>query len=341
MSQSKKEHTENPTNQVTSFFGGILFTLLISFIGYLFAKIPGISMIGQMGCAIIIAVIYRQIWGFPNHFSKGIHFSSKILLRVAIIFYGLKLDMAVLFAEGPILLLKDILVITFAIFIMLWLSRYFKGNDKISLLLGIGTGVCGAAAIAAVAPIVKSDDDETAISVGIIAFVGTIFAIVYTLLHPILPQSDLQYAIWSGLSLHELGHVALAAAPAGEEPLAMALLAKLGRVFFLVPLCFILVAIMNRKNKDLNEKQKVPFPYFLIGFIIMSLIGSYILDVYIFIPSTVLTGISSFTTWCLTTAMVGLGLNIHLAEVRKKALNPLLAMLITSILLSILSYILL
>ena len=340
MSQPKNEHTENPTNNATSYIGGILFTLLISFIGYLLAKIPGLSMIGQMGCAIIIAVIYRQIWGFPNQFSKGIHFSSKILLRVAIIFYGLKLDMSVLFAEGPILLLKDILVITFSIFIMLWLSKHFKGNDKISLLLGIGTGVCGAAAIAAVAPIVKSDDDETAISVGIIALVGTIFAIVYTLIHPILPQSDLQYAIWSGLSLHELGHVALAAAPAGEEPLATALLAKLGRVFFLVPLCFILVAVMNRKNKDTNEKQKVPFPYFLIGFIIMSLIGSYVLDVYVFIPNTVLTDISVFTTWCLTTAMVGLGLNIHLAEVRKKALKPLFAMLITSVLLSILSYIL-
>lgn len=340
MSQLKNEHTENPTNNVTSYIGGILFTLLISFIGYLLARIPGLSMIGQMGCAIIIAVIYRQIWGFPSHFSKGIYFSSKILLRVAIIFYGLKLDMSVLFAEGPTLLLKDILVITFSIFVMLWLSKYFKGNDKISLLLGIGTGVCGAAAIAAVAPIVKSDDDETAISVGIIALVGTIFAIAYTLIHPILPQSDLQYAIWSGLSLHELGHVALAAAPAGEEPLAMALLAKLGRVFFLVPLCFILVAVMNRKNKDTNEKQKVPFPYFLIGFIIMSLIGSYVLNVYIFIPNTLLTGISVFTTWCLTTAMVGLGLNIHLAEVRKKALKPLFAMLITSVLLSILSYIL-
>ncbi len=339
MASSHKKHLEND-NYFKSYVGGILFTLFISFIGFLLAKIPGISMIGQMGCAIIIAVIYRQIWGYPTHFTKGIHFSSKILLRVAIIFYGLKLDMAVLFSEGPVLLLKDALVITFSILVMLWLSKYFKGNDKISLLLGIGTGVCGAAAIAAVAPIVKSDDDETAISVGIIALVGTIFAIIYTLLYPILPQTDFEYAIWGGLSLHELGHVALAVAPAGEEPLAMALLAKLGRVFFLIPLCFILVAIMSRKNKDSKEKQKIHFPYFLIGFIVMSLIGSYVFGVYIFISDTVQNAISLFTTWCLTTAMVGLGLNIHLSEVRKKALKPLYAMIITSVLLSFLTYLL-
>ncbi|MGM9926594.1 MAG: YeiH family protein [Bacillus sp. (in: firmicutes)] len=331
-------HSAKKPNQTASLIGGILFTLFISFLGFLLAKIPGISMIGQMGCAIILAVIYRQVWEYPTIFKAGIQFSSKILLRVAIILYGLKLDMAVLFSEGPVLLLKDIVVIAFSIFIMLWLAKFFKGNDKISLLLGIGTGICGAAAIAAVAPILKSDDDETAISVGIIALVGTIFAIVYTLLFPVLPIDSLQYAIWGGLSLHELGHVALAAAPAGEDPLAMALLAKLGRVFFLVPLCFILMAVMSRKNSHSNEKQKVSFPYFLIGFIIMSLIGSYVLDTYIFVSDQVLNGISIFTTWCLTTAMVGLGLNIHLDTVRKKALKPLYAMLITSVLLSILTY---
>ena len=237
--------TNNRLNQYIPFVGGIAFTFLIALIGFLFAKIPGIQMIGQMGCAIILAVIFRQIWGYPSNLAKGIQFSSKILLRLAIILYGLKLNISILLSEGPILLMKDILVIAFAIFFMLWLSKkYFKGNSNISLLLGIGTGVCGAAAIAAVAPIVKSDDDETAISVGIIALIGTIFSIAYTLLYPILTISASDYGIWSGLSLHELAHVALAAAPAGEDPLTMALLAKLGRGFLFVALCFIIICVI-------------------------------------------------------------------------------------------------
>ncbi|WP_019242804.1 MULTISPECIES: YeiH family protein [Bacillus] len=334
--------TNNRLNQYIPFVGGIAFTFLIALIGFLFAKIPGIQMIGQMGCAIILAVIFRQIWGYPSNLAKGIQFSSKILLRLAIILYGLKLNISILLSEGPILLMKDILVIAFAIFFMLWLSKkYFKGNSNISLLLGIGTGVCGAAAIAAVAPIVKSDDDETAISVGIIALIGTIFSIAYTLLYPILTISASDYGIWSGLSLHELAHVALAAAPAGEDPLTMALLAKLGRVFFLVPLCFILIWVMNRKNKQSNEPQKIAFPYFLIGFVIMSILGSYVIGPIITVPESILNGVNILTTWCLTMAMVGLGLNIHLKEVRTKALKPLIAMIITSICLSFLSYLIL
>lgn len=338
MTVGKSNNLQKPYSSSMQLILGVGFTLLLSLLGFLIAKLPGFQIIGQMGCAIIIAVIYRQFFGYPLTFSKGIQFSSKILLRVAIVLYGLKLNIAILLSEGPALLIKDVIVISFSILFMLWLSRYFKGNDKISLLLGVGTGVCGAAAIAAVAPIVKSDEEETAISVGIIALIGTIFAIVYTLLRPVLPLDATDYAIWSGLSLHELAHVALAAAPAGEDPLAMALLAKLGRVFFLVPLCFILIWILNRKRSSADQQQKIAFPYFLIGFVIMSIIGSYVIGTYIHVSEGVLNGISTFTTWCLTTAMVGLGLHINLKQVRTKALKPLIAMIITSIFLSILTY---
>ena len=56
-----------------------------------------------------------------------------------------------------------------------------------------------AAAIAAIAPIVKSKDEDTAISVGIIALVGTVFAVGYTLIEPVLPLSSESYGIWGGI----------------------------------------------------------------------------------------------------------------------------------------------
>ncbi|WP_337020511.1 YeiH family protein, partial [Oceanobacillus massiliensis] len=250
---------------------GIGFTFVFSLLGYVLSCLPGLSHIGPLACAILLAVAYRQLFGYPEFFRKGIEFSSKYLLRFAIILYGLKLNIDVIFQDGIGLLLKSAVTIAVAILLTIYLSKLFKANSQIALLLGIGTGVCGAAAIAAVAPIVKAKDDDTAISVGIIALAGTIFSIIYALLFPFLPITDIQYGIWSGLSLHELAHVALAAEPAGEEALAMALLAKLGRVFLLVPLCFILIYWMrNRKSVDEAGNTNVKFPMFLLGFIAMS-----------------------------------------------------------------------
>lgn len=327
-------------NQKNSkWFAGIAFTFFIALLGFLLAKVPGFNHIGQLASAIIIAVAYRQLFGYPEMLRAGITFSSKKLLRLAIILYGLKLNIDVVFRDGLGLLARDVLVIAFAIGLMVLLAKWLKADKDISLLLGVGTGVCGAAAIAAVAPIIKAKDEDTAIGVGIIAMLGTVFAIGYTVLRPIVPLLPTEYGIWSGMSLHELAHVAIAAAPAGEDALAIALLAKLGRVFLLVPLCFIFIYFMKRKSKGEEEGQnKIEFPWFLIGFILLSVFGSYVLGHSIPVSDEVMTGISTVTTWLLTAAMVGLGLNVSLKDLRERAMRPLIAVTITSVCLSVLVY---
>ncbi|MGM8364958.1 YeiH family protein [Virgibacillus sp. W0181] len=318
---------------------GVLFTFFIAFLGFLLAKVPGFNHIGQLASAIIIAIVYRQLFGYPDAIKSGITFSSKKLLRLAIILYGLKLNIDVVLNDGLSLLLRDAVVIIFAILATIWIAKVLKADSMISLLLGVGTGVCGAAAIAAVAPIVKAKEEDTAIGVGIIALMGTVFAIIYTVLRPILPMIPVDYGIWSGISLHELAHVAIAAEPAGQEALAIALLAKLGRVFLLVPLCFIFIYLMKRKASVSNEGEaKIDFPWFLLGFILLSVLGSYVFGHSIPVSDSVMNGVSTATAWLLTAAMVGLGLNVSLHALRTRALKPLLAMTITSVCLSILAY---
>lgn len=320
----------------TKFIIGIGFTFIIALLGYTLALFPFFNHVGQLASAIIIAVIYRHFFGYPSQLKAGITFSSKKLLRLAIILYGLKLNIVVVFSDGLSILLRDMLVIIFALFATIWLAKLLKADKMISLLVGVGTGVCGAAAIAAIAPIVKAKDEDTAISVGIIALMGTVFALIYTVLRPVLPLDSISYGLWSGMSLHELAHVAIAAEPAGEDALAIALLAKLGRVFLLIPLSFIFIMIMNRKHKSATSSQvKIELPWFLLGFIILSLLGSIIP-----ISDECLTTLSTLTTWLLTAAMVGLGLNVSLVDLKNRALKPLLAMTIVSICLSLFTYLL-
>ncbi|MFD1990305.1 YeiH family protein [Paenibacillus nicotianae] len=327
------------TSATVLWLGGIGFTFMIAWLGFEVSKIPGLDHVGQLACAIIIAVFYRQIWGYPEKIRTGIQFSAKRLLRLAIILFGLKLNIDVVLHQGLGLLIRDVGTIVFSIFLTIWLAKLFKADASLSLLLGIGTGVCGAAAIAAVSPILKVKDEDTAMGAGIIALVGTVFAITYTILRPFLPLTNIQYGIWSGVGLHEIAHVALAGAPAGQDALAIALLAKLGRVFLLVPLSFILMYWMKCKNKiGSHSDVKIEFPWFLLGFVIMSLFGSYILGHFIMIPTGLMNKVSFFTSFILTMAMIGLGLNVSLKDLRTKALRPLLAMTITSVLLSVITY---
>lgn len=324
--------------KTNGFIIGILFTLIIALLGFSLAKLPVFEYIGPLATAIILAFIYRQIFGYPYKISSGIQFSSKILLRAAIILYGLKLNIDVVLAEGLTLLMQSVIVIVFSIGGAFIFAKIIKADMNISLLIGIGTGVCGAAAIAAVAPILKSKDEDTAISIGIIALLGTVFSIAYLFIGPYLSITSVEYGAWAGLSLHELAHVALAAEPAGEGVLAVALLAKLSRVFLLVPLCFILIFFIRRKQSGESVK-KIPFPYFLLGFIFMSLFNSYVLGTHITINEEVMEAVSVFTSILLTMAMTALGLNINMKNTIKRASKPFVVIFFVSVMLALLVYI--
>ncbi|USK87332.1 putative sulfate exporter family transporter [Peribacillus asahii] len=317
---------------------GIGFTLIIAVLGFILAALPGLNHIGPLACAILLAVVYRQVFGYPEKLRTGIQFSSKKLLRFAIILYGLKLNMIVIFHQGFPLLLRGAITIIFSIVVLMIIAKWLKADFNLSLLLSVGTGICGAAAIAAVSPIIKAKDEDTAMGVGIIALVGTVFSIIYTLIYPFLSIGPMNYGNWVGISLHEIGHVALAAAPAGQDALAHALLAKLTRVFLLIPVCFILMLWMKKKGKTEGE-ARFEFPWFLIGFIVMSFVGSYIIGNKVLVSQKVMSDIADFTSLMLTMSMTGLGLNISLKELRTKAIRPLIAIIITSFLLSSLTYI--
>ena len=60
--------------------------------------------------------------------------------------------------------------------------------------------------VVAIAPQVKAKDDETAVG-AIIAILGTIFTLIYTLLYPVLGLSPYGYGVFSGATLHEIAHV--------------------------------------------------------------------------------------------------------------------------------------
>lgn len=318
-----------------SFYLGLLFTLIITVISLLCAQLPLLNNVGALSIAILIAIAYRHFKGYPETYRSGIAFSSKRLLKLAIILYGLKLNINDIIGNGSHLLIIDGGVIIFSIVFILLINRLIKGDRSLTLLLGIGTGICGAAAIAAVAPILKSKEEDTAISIGIIALIGTVFSLGYTLIYSLFSISPQIYGAWSGVSLHEIAHVILAADFSGETALKIGLLGKLGRVFLLVPVSIILIIIMKVKDKSTNHAQRIDTPYFLIGFILMTIINT-----YINIPTEIMNVVNFLTTICLLMAMVALGLNVSLKDLRHRAFKPLIAIIITSICLSVFTFLL-
>lgn len=318
------------------FILGIVFTLIIAIISLTLSKVPILDKVGALTVAILIAVLYRHFKGYPEKYRNGIEFSSKRLLKLAIVLYGLKLNINEIITKGGILLLVDIGVVIFSITGIYFLNKWIKGDKNLGILLGIGTGICGAAAIAATSSIFKSREKDVAISIGIIALIGTIFSLGYTVIDSFLHLTPQLYGAWAGTSLHEIAHVVLAADFSGDKALSIALLGKLGRVFLLIPVSIILIIIMKFRSKNRYESQKIDIPYFLIGFVIMAIIHT-----YINIPQTIMNVLDFITNLFMMMAMVALGLNVSFKDLKNHAFKPLIAVIVISLCLSALTFLIL
>ncbi|WP_276353424.1 YeiH family protein [Cohnella caldifontis] len=341
----------------TDWIGGVMFTLGLASVGWGMAWLPGLDHLGPLADALLAAALYRRFFGFPDRLRTGIRLSSGSLLRLAVALYGLRLNVSVLIGGGLMALAQGALTIAFAWLVVTALGRRWKADAPLTLLLALGTGICGAAAVAAVSPILRSKEEDAAVSAGLIALTGTLFAVGYTLLQPWLPLDPAGYGIWAGASLHEVAHVAMAAAPAGSEAMADALLYKLARVLLLVPVCLILLRLRNPGRRrdgfgagvrgavaggavrgDDSDRSRIAVPWFLLGFVATSLLGSYAFPAVGIDPEPIAQWTSKATTLLLGMAMGGLGLHVNLQDLRSRAVRPLGALFVGSLLLSALTY---
>lgn len=290
-----------------------------------------LNYLGPLAIAILIAVIIRNILPYPQKWKTGIDFAAKKILRFAIILYGIRLNIAVVAHEGLPLIARAAGVIVGAILLTIIIGKLLKVEDNLMMLLAFGTGICGAAAIAAVSPILKAKEEDTAMAVGMIALMGTIFSLLYPAVGSLLHLAPAVYGYWSGFSLHEIAHAALAGAAYGDESLTPALLSKLSRVLLLFPVTLVLVGFL--KFKKGGTGQKASFPYFLLGFLAVSALGTWGTQQG-FLSASVEDAIAQTGTFFLAVAMAALGMSVDLKELKSRALKPLLMMTIVSIILS-------
>ena len=316
------------------FLKGILYTLVLAVIAGFIANLPLFSIMGIMIISILLGMLWKGMVGVPLNAEKGIAFSSKVLLRVGIVLMGLRLNLEQIVSAGFSVLIIDVIVIAFTLTLMISLGKWLSVDRHLAALIAVGTAVCGAAAIVAVAPLIHARKEFTAISVACIAILGTICTIIYTLLYNFLGLDPYQYGIFVGSTLHELAHVIAAAAPGGNESSDMAILVKLGRVALLVPVALILGWYFHpQKRQEANGRKlkDLAIPWFIFGFLACSGINTLGL-----IPPSVNTLLIALSVFLLSMAMAGLGLGIRFTDFKKVGIKAVFVGVFGSIALAVL-----
>ena len=318
-------------------FWGILICLCIAIPAWFLGKI--FSIIGGPVFAILFGMIISLFWKDKKQFSSGIKFTSKKILQWAVILLGFGMNLNVVFQTGKQSLPIIISTIATSLLIAFILQKIINIPKKISILIGVGSSICGGSAIAASASVIDADDEQVAQSISVIFFYNVIAAILFPILGNLIGFDTLSgeaFGIFAGTAVNDTSSVTAAASTwdsmwnLGSQTLDKAVTVKLTRTLAIIPITLVLALLQtkqsNQNSENPTEKNKFllkkVFPFFILWFILASVITTVATNLgvnpSIFLP------LKNLSKFFIIMAMSAIGLNTDLVKLVKTGAKPLL-----------------
>ena len=265
--------------------------------------------------ALLLGVLVVNVFGNPfvTFNSKAITF----LLQFSVVGLGFGMNATSAISAG-----KEGFVLTvFSIFSTLFfgtlLGKWLKTDKKTSHLISCGTAICGGSAIAAISPVIKSDENQTSIALGVIFVLNSIALFAFPLIGHQLDLSQREFGLWCAIAIHDTSSVVGAANKYGSEALQIATTVKLARALWIIPISILTAAIF--KNQKGSTGTKIKIPYFIGLFILAMLINTYLPQTAVIGPTIVNIAKIGLT---ITLFLIGATLNIN--TLKSVGVKPLL-----------------
>jgi uncharacterized integral membrane protein (TIGR00698 family) len=250
---------------------------------------------------------------------------SKFLLQASVVGLGFGMNLHEVIKAGRSGFIYTAGSIAFALSAGLLAGYLLRVNKTASILITTGTAICGGSAIAAVAPIIQADADETAISLGTIFILNSIALLIFPLLGWALHLSQQQFGLWSALAIHDTSSVVGATARYGPVALVVGTTVKLTRALWIVPVA-LGVAVLK------GSKSRIRWPWFILFFCFAAVANTYL-------PAYASTwhALSNLGKIGLTATLYLIGTGISRATLREVGVRPLLQGVILWILVGVTS----
>lgn len=324
-------------------FQGILLCFILALPAYYLGQL--FPIIGGPVCAIILGMILSRWVREKNILKSGITFTSKKVLQYAVILLGFGLNLNTVIQVGltslPIILstIATSLIAAYIVYKCTDIDRHT------SILVGVGSSICGGSAIAATAPVIDANHKDIAQAISVIFLFNIIAALIFPTLGTHLGLSNQGFALFAGTAVNDTSSVTAAASSwdsmhgTGTMVLDAATIVKLTRTLAIIPITLILGIYQVKKFHQPQNKASIAkaFPMFILYFLIASIITTIIsyLALANILPETTVAPILSFfgflklcSKFFIVMAMLAIGLHTDLIDLIKNGGKPILMGLI-------------
>lgn len=261
--------------------------------------------------ALLLGLIVANVTGHPF-----LHLNARtinILLQLAVVGLGFGMNVNSALSAGKEGFLFTIASIVSTLVLGSLLGKWFDIEKKTSHLISCGTAICGGSAIAAVAPVIKADEKQTSVALGVIFILNSIALFLFPAVGHWLELSQQEFGLWCAIAIHDTSSVVGAANNYGAEALQIATTVKLARALWIIPVALITSVLFK------NKSSKIKIPYFIGLFILAMIMNTYI-------PQTALVSpyLVSVAKIGLTVTLFLIGAGLSRGVLQSVGIKPLL-----------------
>jgi uncharacterized integral membrane protein (TIGR00698 family) len=226
------------------------------------------------------------------------------LLAAAVVGLGLEMNLRTVAAVGERGIGFTAASIAFAFAAGAFLRRALKADRGASLLITVGTAICGGSAIAAAAPVMRSRDRDVTVALGTVFLLNAAALLVFPAIGHRFGLTQTQFGLWGALAIHDTSSVVGATMQYGPKALEIGTTVKLARALWIVPLTLILGFTARRDGGD-GVKTKAKRPWFILGFLLAAALVTYLPALR---PAGAVLGNGAKRLMVLTLFLIGAGM---------------------------------
>ena len=279
----------------------LIFVALLLFCTTIFVSPP---------IALVLGLIVANLFGHP--FLELNHKATNYLLQFSVVGLGFGMNVHSAVSAGKEGFLFTVASIVSTLILGTFLGKWFKTDIKTSHLISCGTAICGGSAIAAIAPVIKSNEKQTSIALGVIFILNSVALFLFPVVGHWLDLTQKEFGLWCAIAIHDTSSVVGAASKFGSEALQIATTVKLARALWIIPVALITAFIFK------NKSGKIKIPYFIGLFILAMIANTYLPQMKSVAPHLVSVSKIGLT---ITLFLIGAGLNRNV--LKSVGLKPL------------------
>lgn len=249
--------------------------------------------------ALFAGLLFSLLFGNP--FPEQTQKVTGLLLKASIIGLGFGLHADKALQAGTRGLLYTVISIFGTIILGYFIGKWLKIEAKTSHLISTGTAICGGSAIAAIAPVIKANQNQISMALGTVFILNAVALFTFPAIGHLLDLTQSQFGLWAAIAIHDTSSVVGAASKYGADAMQIATTVKLTRALWIIPVVFFSAMAFKKKGST-----KLNIPYFIFLFFLAMMLNTYI-------PQ--LAPVSSVISWLankgviITLFLIGSGLS--------------------------------